>query len=182
MTILWKWLMVNAIVAAVAFSGGYFWCGVTCSKTQADETTVLYLPVVSSDPFTPGVGEVFYYLPILSQLTVREQIQSLADQLSHRMFGDAPIDLMSIEERNGRSVATINLRDTEPIGRRSWRGLYFQGSSGGQGTSTTLIGTFLQRDYNGEWIDGVQFLYEGNPLDNFDHVPGLYDVTWRDSL
>jgi hypothetical protein len=45
-----------------------------------------------------------------------------------------------------------------------------------------LAHTFLQQDHEGDWIDGVRFLYEGKPMPIFDHIPMLYDEILRDSL
>lgn len=73
---------------------------------------------------------------------------------------------MRIENRNNKKIAIIDLREKNhpyPHGY-SWRGIYFQGSSGGGSTTVTLIKTFLQENYKGEWIDGVEFYYEGKPI------------------
>ena len=235
MTIHWKWLIVNAIVAATAFLGGYWWHGLVASDNQAADTgahivpaftsdvdslgakqvaipiadsaaayllattsnsnspqvepfvpqaadtTSLYFAVIGADAYNPNVPLTDYYIRIPAALSVREKCERLARELSLLKFRGQPIEVMSIEKRKGRSVAIINLREDEENQRILWRTGFFQGSAGGEGTTTTLIGTFLQRDYDGEWIDGVQFLYEGGPLDMFDHVPGLCDVTWRDT-
>ena len=92
-----------------------------------------------------------------------------------------------IKDIEGKSVAVINLRESpineeiagpeEMIGH-SWATYYFQGSTGGVLTSIKLVETFLQRDYRGPWIDGVQFLYEGNQID-FEHVEGLREINYR---
>ncbi|MDQ2087579.1 hypothetical protein RBH29_14195 [Herbivorax sp. ANBcel31] len=78
-------------------------------------------------------------------------------------------------------MAVINLREYDEKNtsiRRSWKSHYFQGTTGGRETSVTLIETFLQRDYSGEWIDGVSFLYYDNEIEFF-HVEGLSKIQYR---
>jgi len=33
-----------------------------------------------------------------------------------------------------------------------------------------LTMTFMQPDYKGEWIDGVEFYYRGKPMEEWDHI------------
>ena len=88
---------------------------------------------------------------------------------------DCQIDLVEIKEIGNKKVAIINLKENDD---ELWITTYFQGSSGGNITSTQLIETFLQRDYWGKWIDGVEFLYENSKID-FDHVEDLHDISYR---
>lgn len=46
---------------------------------------------------------------------------------------------------------------------------YFQGSYGGQHTAITLRETLLQPGYQGKWIDGIVFYYQGEPIEIWDH-------------
>jgi hypothetical protein len=47
-------------------------------------------------------------------------------------------------------------------------------------TSESLIETLLQREYNGEWIDAVKFLYNDSPIDDhFQHAPDLMEINYR---
>lgn len=45
-------------------------------------------------------------------------------------------------------------------------------------TSTALIETILQREHDGEWIDGVKFLYNNSVCD-FQHAPELLNINYR---
>ena len=165
----------------IAFIAGYFIHDALVCHRATIEPEHLYLAIVDCDSNTYAVT-TDSYVRIDPHLTLAEQCQSLADQLSRLRFGNLPIEVVSIEQRDSGSVAIINLRDREGPPRRSWSAGYFQGSCGGMLTSTTLVETFLQRDYTGAWFDGVQFLYEGERILQFDHVPRLYDVNWRDTL
>lgn len=125
------------------------------------------------------------YIP--ESLTLDEKLNVLVKTLSEVEFGGLPIEVMSIESKDGKRVATINLKESkenESITNPSdfkgdtWVGRYFQGSAGGSITATTLKETLLQKEYKGEWIDGVKFLYNGAPID-FEHVGNLSEVIYR---
>ena len=37
----------------------------------------------------------------------------------------------------------------------------------------------LQPEYDGKWIDGVRFLYNGEENKNFQHIEGLDQIKYR---
>jgi hypothetical protein len=45
-------------------------------------------------------------------------------------------------------------------------------------TSIALSETFLQKEYSGTWIDGVQFLLDGETID-LEHVEGLSEIIYK---
>jgi hypothetical protein len=129
--------------------------------------------------------------------TFKQRLQLLADALSHDAFRDLPIRILRIEDRSGDRIAVIDLQEIETNRRvfavqeslwaegkggeidarktysqgHTWRLHFFQGSTGGYFTTMTLIMSFLQDDYEGEWIDAVEFYYEGRPIsDEWDHI------------
>lgn len=115
---------------------------------------------------------------IADNLTLEEKLESLGKSLSESEFESLGIDITSIEDNDGKKIATINLTENPNQGEASWKSKYFQGSTGGIVTTVTLEETFLQREYTGEWIDGVKFLYEGEVI-GFDHVESLGQVIQR---
>jgi len=48
---------------------------------------------------------------------------------------------------------------------KTWATNYLQGSTGASITTVSLIETLLQTEHNGDWIDGVRFLYHGSPCE-----------------
>ncbi|MHC1749291.1 MAG: hypothetical protein AB9856_13555 [Cellulosilyticaceae bacterium] len=129
--------------------------------------------------------EMETYIP--QSLTLDEKLNVLIKTLSEVQFGGLPIEVMSIEKIDGKKVATVNLKESkenqgvtkpEDFKGDTWIGKYFQGSAGGSITATTLKETLLQKEYKGEWIDGVKFLYNGAPID-FEHVGNLSEVIYR---
>ncbi|CCQ95936.1 hypothetical protein CULT_330021 [[Clostridium] ultunense Esp] len=153
-------------------------------KSFTDEN--LILPI-----FTANINtykkEIKYYVTIPKILPMEEQLHLLVNKLSQYCFNGLPIEIVDIKDIEGKKIAIINLKeysinqgieDLEKLIGSSWKAYYFQGTAGGIITSYQLIDTLLQKDYDGEWIDGVQFLYEGKDI-VFEHVLGLSDIHYR---
>jgi hypothetical protein len=116
------------------------------------------------------VEGVDFCLAVPENYTVIEKVNLVSSLLMKHKFSQGVILLKKIEQRNGKRIAIIELHETEkhPI---AWKGVYFQGSSGGHSTTYILVNTFLQPDYTGTWIDGVEFWYDGKPVANdWDHI------------
>jgi hypothetical protein len=181
-------VLVTAGIAGLTSTAGYAGDG----KVKADDEDAYRVgrfPVYTANIDTYET-EVSTYLEVPESLTVEEKLQVIARKLSSDYFGKLPIELEKIEKRYGKKIAVINLREssenqgvTNPLEMEgdTWAVLYFQGSCQGAITSTTLIESFLQRGYTGEWIDGVRFLYNGKSMEAVDaeHAPALYSITYR---
>lgn len=116
-----------------------------------------------------------------------EKLQTIAKALSGMVYEGLPIEVEKVEEVDGKKIAVIDLleskenqgiTDVSKMKGRTWATGYLQGSTGGNMTSTSLIETFLQKEYEGQWIDGVRFLYNHKPC-NFEHAPDLSEVSYR---
>ena len=109
-------------------------------------------------------------------LSLEDKLKALSKELSEKKFDKLPIEVKSVDTVKGKKVATINLTDSST---KKWVPK-FQGSTGGTVTANTLIENFLQ--YNnisrGEWIDGVKFLYNNNPIE-YEHVADLSTTQYR---
>lgn len=137
-------------------------------STQSDSTDLM--EIYGSDREAVK-EEVNFYVKIPRDKPLADRIKILAEKLSRFRFEDNPITLLRIENRYGKKVAVINLEEPAWSGPNTWSGMYFQGSTGGRFTSSTLVLTFLQEGYKGEWIDGVQFYYQGKPFSSdWDHI------------
>ena len=124
---------------------------------------------------------VSFYLVIPDSLSLLEKVRTLATRLSRYRFGNLPVGVLRIDNRDGKNIAVVELRE-HPHAKGSWVGGYFEGSSGGYRTARTLVDTFLQRDYTKNWIDGVEFTYVGigeRSLRECDHVKLLYYTSFR---
>ncbi len=124
-------------------------------------------------------------------LTQDAELERLTTVISRYNFCHLPVELVGIAD----SVATINLSEhswnqdsANPAtfsgcSGTSWRSQYFQGSAGGLITSKVLAHTFIQPDFEGDWIEGVTFQYEGEPIEegDWDHLV-LFGVITEDNL
>jgi len=105
--------------------------------------------------------------------TLQEKLTALANEVSIKAFKGLPITIVKIETSNGSKKAIINLEEKEGTDpNASWSRVFFQGSAGGTITSKTLIETFTQKSYTGEWIDSIEFQYNGGSIES-QHAPNL---------
>lgn len=124
--------------------------------------------------------EIGCYISLPKNDSIQAKLDEIAQSLSELYFHNLPIEVLEID---GQKIAHVNLKElsgggTGNISSDSWASRYFQGSAGGTITTTRLVESFLQRQYNGEWIAGVEILYNGQPVD-FQHVPDLAKVNYR---
>lgn len=119
-----------------------------------------------------GIIEIREYIEVSSTDTIEARLEKIANRLSEIAFANNPITPSKITQQDGKDVVIIDLQDN-PEGdiETTWMAGYFQGSAGAQATETTLVQSFLQPHYyDGEWIDGVVFYYEGEPIEPLDHI------------
>lgn len=121
------------------------------------------------------------------ELSLEEKIEKLSKELSEKVFDSLPIEFIKINDIEGKKIALFNL---DELGNNAtditydkyeginWINNYFAGSAGGSVTEYTLITTLLQKNYTGEWIDGIEFTYKNSKIE-FDHVPGLGEISYR---
>lgn len=107
--------------------------------------------------------------------SIKENLNLIANNLSKKNFDSLKIEVKSVKEKNKKLIATINLNDN---GNGAWFQM-FQGSLGGYTSETSLIESFLQRSYKGNWVDGVEFTYNGNKIEEFSHVEKLDRINYR---
>lgn len=129
------------------------------------------------------VGEV----EVNEDLSLEEKIEKLSKELSEKVFDNLPIEFVKINDIEGKKIALFNL---DELGNNAkditfdkyegvnWINNYFAGSAGGSITEYTLLTTLLQRNYIGEWVDGIEFTYKNSKIE-FDHVPLLGEISYR---
>lgn len=141
------------------------------SSSQGDEVGEGNFSIYSKDPKT-NEKVVLKKINIDDALPLEGKLSALAETLSVEAFEGTPIEVGQIKEEDGKKVVSVDLK-----GKEAWN-KFFQGTTGGALTQTALIDTFLQREFKGEWIDGVTFTLDGEQI-NSDHVPGLSDTRFR---
>lgn len=108
-------------------------------------------------------------LEVAQSLTLEEQVQELATQIGKEYFNGLPLEVIGIEQIDGKRIARINLKE-DISAEKQWVTYYFQGSTNGAVTKQILQLTLLQPTYENDWIDGVVFYYEGEPMKVYDHI------------
>ena len=120
-------------------------------------------------------------------MTLEEKLEKLANELSAKEFDNLPIEFIKINNVGGKKIALFNLNEVgnnagdvtfDKYEGTSWVNNYFAGSAGGSITEYALITTLLQKNYTGEWIDGIEFTYKNSKVE-FDHVPGISEISYR---
>ena len=128
------------------------------------------LKIYTVDAYTDVEG-VDFCLAVPEDFTVIDKLKMISSLLMQQKFKHGIITLKKVKQQNGKRIAIIELKEKKIKKIASWKGLYFQGSSGGYATTYILRNTILQPDYTGKWIDGVEFWYEGKPISNdWDHI------------
>jgi hypothetical protein len=146
-------------------------------STIPDTAAGIYLPIYGLDN-DHIMEEIRFYFRVPKRQPLVMKVACLAERLSSVAYGGLPIEVFPFAEQDGKQIARINLKESP--GGRSWSAGYFQGSTGGWATTVTLKQSFLQPEYTGEWVDGVQFYYEGKPMSGeWDHI-NLNGVFFRD--
>lgn len=135
-----------------------------------DKLPVELLKIYSYDA-QADIGTIGWCLAVDDDYTLSKKLDITADVLMKYAFSRGSIAITAIAQRGDRKIAIVDLRETKDQ-PNAWRGLYFQGSTGGGATTFILTNTFLQPHYSGTWIDGVEFVYEGTPIraDEWDHI------------
>lgn len=130
---------------------------------------------------------VHEYIEVSKDSSIKEKLDNIASEVSKYSFSTLPIEVLRIDNIDGKKIAVINLRESSENEKienwnemkgNTWVKGYFQGSSGGLSTYNTLINSFIQKEYDGPWVDGVKFLYN-NDNKNFIHAEGLEKITMR---
>lgn len=129
------------------------------------KSEVVSLPVYTINEDNYQLIEVEDYIQVYTNTSMEEKLNSIAQYLSKSHFTNLPIEIVKIED----NIAYINLKE-DSNNKYNWSNYYFQGSYGGMKTATKLIETFLQRNYKGEWIKGVRFMYNDQIDWEFEHL------------
>lgn len=127
-----------------------------------------------------GEPQVVGTVEIPMEFSLEQRLQYLGDALTEEVFPGLSMEFTGFQTMEGRTVAVLDLIEPEnqAVGDPSWIYNYFQGSTGGMITTNALVETFLQRDFDGDWIEGVYFTLNGESI-QFEHVVGLDEPYFR---
>ncbi|GAA0709421.1 hypothetical protein GCM10008904_20310 [Paraclostridium ghonii] len=132
-------------------------------KNKKENTNNYDARIISIDANT-NKKKVIANIKINDNLSIKDKLNIVIKELSKLQFQNAPIELTKIDN----NIAYINIKEDKE--NKLWSNRFFQGSTGANITSYTLVESLLQRDYEGRWIDGIYITYEGRTDVEFDHL------------
>ncbi|PKK40008.1 hypothetical protein ABB02_00801 [Clostridiaceae bacterium JG1575] len=135
--------------------------------------TLLYFPIYDATQKGPKTREL--YAAINSGTTLEEKLQKLTGAMAQGMFQNYALELVHLQTKEGKKIARINLQDN---GDNRWAERFFRTSEDGAQTQKILISGLLQMDYTMDWIDGVEFTHNSQPITH-EFVPQLHHMTLR---
>lgn len=178
-----KFFRINSLLivwfGAVLLLGG---CGLF--RSPEEKPAVEYFPVyIGLDTLVEGKARPEQWIvkdrliAMEAGMDMTDKLLRLADTLSMDYFNGLCIHLSGMDSLPDVGlILQVELwehLDYEGPGSlppyQSWYG-FFQGSAQGLQTTIILKETFLQRDYEGAWIDGLLFFYQGDSMPPTDHT------------
>lgn len=142
--------------------------GPSAAQLLQDHPNTWY-PIYELD-YNSNKDTVRFFAPIFDSLQLKEKLQALAGRISQLAFGWRKIEIDSVYLRDGKLIAAVDLRDDGKVdGPFAWNHM-FGGTTQGDYTGRVLKETFLQPDYDGEWIGAVQFAYNGEPFEDAEDI------------
>lgn len=132
-------------------------------KNKKENTNSYEARIISIDANT-NKKKVIANIKINDNLSIKDKLNIVIKEVSKLQFQNAPIELTKIDN----NIAYINIKEDKE--NKLWSNRFFQGSTGANITSYTLVESLLQRDYEGRWIDGIYITYEGRTDVEFDHL------------
>ncbi len=164
-------------------------------KNEKKEVVTLYIyaskdTLLVEENVYKQVPYVISTLQVNKNKTILEKMTVIADTLSKGYFNNLEIEVSSFDQLPEEDFVKINLKEQSQYdgpgslpSYQSWYD-YFQGSYGGKNTTIILRESFLQRDYESKWVDGLVFYYQGKPMEPMDHLflRGLIRRDMRDPV
>ncbi len=148
-------------------------------KTSEIKTYYLYSArdtFMEKKNYYKTIPKVDRKISIADSVDIEGTLQCIGDSLSAFYFNDLEIEVDLKSKGTRGKIAHINLLEKPgyngPASLPPYESWYdfFQSSSGGQSTSIRLKTSFLQPDYEGEWIDGMFFFYQDDSIGLWDHM------------
>ena len=116
------------------------------------------------------------YILVKADMPLTEKLKLIADNLSSHYFNSLKIKILKLTVYGSFKTLQVELVENSNYNGpgslpsfESWYD-YFQGSTGGWKTTIILQESFLQKQYNGDWIDAVEFYYDNEKMGGWDHV------------
>lgn len=131
---------------------------------------MLYFPIYTMDEDLNLI--VAGYAAIKPQAELSDKLDELTASISRLLFDGRMMEVTEIKTEDGKKVVYVDLMDAS-----KWNQL-FQGSTNGGTHSNALVSSYLQKDFLNDWIDGVHFTLDGQPIER-EHAPLLEKTQYR---
>ena len=117
------------------------------------------------------------YISIPANQSLINTATTLLDSVSAKNFNNLKLEVTGIYfNKDSLEILKVNLEENpgfkmpDSLGHyRSWYD-FFQGSMGGGQTTIILIESALQKQFNDNWVDAVEFYYQNEKIGEWDHV------------
>jgi len=119
------------------------------------------------------------YILVDKNLSIKEKMQLIANNVSRSYFG-LPIEVEKIENRNGKKIAIINLVEYTEDENDEWS-RKFQGTLGEMLSMSTLERNFIQAQYLGEWVDGIE-IQQNHGIRKSGHLGDFNWIVYREDI
>lgn len=135
--------------------------------------------IIYTSNIDTGASENHSIVSVLKLLPINKKMSHLALKLSNENFQGKPIVLKEIVIEEGKKIAYFDLQDKNKdiSSPDNWYSS-FQGSTGAQSTLNSIVDTLLQKEFKGDWIDGINLTYNGQYIE-FDHISFENVHYWR---
>ena len=135
--------------------------------------------IIYTSNIDTGASENHSIVSVLKLLPINKKMSHLALKLSNENFQGKPIVLKEIVIEEGKKIAYFDLQDKNKdiSSPDNWYSS-FQGSTGAQLTLNSIVDTLLQKEFKGDWIDGINLTYNGQYIE-FDHISFENVHYWR---
>ncbi len=135
--------------------------------------------IIYTSNIDTGASENHSIVSVLKLLPINKKMSHLALKLSNEIFQGKPIVLKEIVIEEGKKIAYFNLQDKNKdiSSTDNWYSS-FQGSTGAQLTLNSIVDTLLQKEFKGDWIDGINLTYNRQYIE-FDHISFENVHYWR---
>lgn len=178
--------LIKFMIIIVGVSIVFIGCNANKTKEESDEivasvnqkqTTNEGFKIYDVDINTYEMVKPYDFF-VNSNESLDKKVKLIVDEIMNKWFRGLEYTVL-LEKRSGKDIVVINL--IEEGGPDTPSGWYsqFQGSTRARVNSKRIVNNILQKEYKGEWIDGVEILYNGVES-LFQHVPELTGVKYSE--
>ncbi|WP_238883314.1 hypothetical protein [Clostridium sp. YIM B02551] len=108
---------------------------------------------------------------VKKEASLDDKVKAVTKEVMDKWFNGKSYEV-STKKENNKVIAVINLKETKSVQDSSSWYQQFQGDQQALINAKRIVNNILQKDYSGEWVQGVKVLYNGEEC-QFEHAPQL---------